>query len=88
MTSSRAFHVGANTDDDGGEDEGGDAGEDESARLGAGALPLLEDESPHGTEDDDTRHVQGPAGEAILAHLGFTHGVEEKLQIPEGAGHG
>ena len=52
----------------------------------AGAAPLFEGESPEGGEDDDAGHVEGPAGEVVLAHLGLAHGVEEELEVPDDAG--
>ena len=54
--------------------------------LLARAFPFLENPAPHGAEDDDARQMEGSAGETEFAHLGLAHGVEEKLEIPAGAG--
>ena len=55
---------------------------------GPGAAPFPQSESPESAENDDAGHVEGPTGESIFAHLGFAHGVEEKLKVPGGAGEG
>ena len=54
--------------------------------LFAGALPFMENPTPHGAEDNDAGHVQRPACEAEPAHLRLAHGVEEELEVPCGAG--
>ena len=77
---------GAEADDDGGEDEQPDAGGDDAVHLATRALPFVEYPAPHGAENDDARHVQGPAGEAEAPHLGLAHRVEEELEIPTRAG--
>src|SRR5512137_1863286 len=47
--------------------------------------PLTEVNAPQVAEDDDEGHVQAPAGEVVLAHLGSAHAIEEKLSVPHGA---
>ena len=85
MRGPETFEVGADADDEGGENEREDARGDEPMRLLAGALPFVEDPAPHRAEDDDAGHVEGPTREAELAHLGLAHGVEKELKIPGGA---
>ena len=75
-------------DDDGGGDENEEAERDEQFCFGAGAFPFLERDAPQRAEDDDAGHVEGPTGKFEAAHLGFAHGVEEKLEVPGGAGEG
>ena len=38
-------------------------------------LPFTQGDTPEGAEDDDGRHVHGPAGELVFAHLCFAHAV-------------
>src|SRR5512139_779020 len=65
----------AGPDDDGREDEDEDAGDDQPARRPARGLPLVEIDPPQAAEGDDEGHVDGPAREVILAHLGRAHAV-------------
>jgi hypothetical protein len=74
-------------DDDGRPDEQGEATGDQQLGAQAGAVPLLEDEAPEGGEDYDRRHMQGPGGEVVLAHLGLAHRIEEELKVPDDASH-
>ena len=53
-----------------------------------GSAPFFESETPECGEQDDAGHVEGPAGEVVLAHLGLAHGVEEELEVPDDAGEG
>ena len=80
------FEVVAVADDDGGADEKEETCGYEGFGAAAGSAPLLEREAPEGGEEDDAGHVEGPAGEVVLAHLGLAHGVEEKLEVPDDAG--
>ena len=47
----------------------------------------MKDPAPHRAKNDDAGHVECPTGETELAHLGFTHRVEEELKIPDDASH-
>src|SRR5580704_3284773 len=47
--------------------------------------PFAQCESPQRGENDDARHVQGPAGECVVTHLAFAHCVKEELKIPSSA---
>ena len=60
MTAARSFHISPDADDDRGEDQGGDTCHDEAEGFFAGALPFVEEPSPHRAENDDARHVQSP----------------------------
>src|SRR6202521_3779641 len=51
----------------------------------ARASPLFQSDAPQCAENDDAGHVQRPTGELVPSHLGLTHGVEEKLHVPDGA---
>jgi len=75
-------------DDDGGSDEDEEAERDERFCASARAFPFLEGDAPERAEDDDAGHVKRPTGKFEAAHLGFAHGVKEKLEIPSGAGEG
>ena len=79
------FEVVAVADDDGGADEKEEAGGYQGFGAAAGSAPLFEGEAPEGGEEDDAGHVEGPAGEVVLAHLGLAHGVEEELEVPDDA---
>ena len=82
------FEVVAVADDYGGTDEEEEACGYEDFCATASASPLFQEEAPERGEDNDAGHVEGPAGEVVLAHLGLAHGVEEELEVPDDAGHG
>ena len=82
------FDVVAVADDDGGSDQQEEACGYEHFGAAAGSAPLLEREPPERREEDDAGHVEGPAGEVVLAHFCLTHGVEEELEVPDDAGEG
>src|SRR5512138_1363126 len=75
-------------EDDRREDENDDADDDEPARRLARGLPLVETDPPEAAEGDDEGHVDGPAREVVLAHLGRAHAVEEELEVPGRPGQG
>ncbi len=75
-------------DDDGGEHQHAESQEKPAFRLFARALPLAEEESPDGAEENDGGHVESPGTELVVAHLCLTHGVEEELEIPDHPGCG
>src|SRR6266567_7641376 len=52
----------------------------------AGSVPLPQRDTPECAENHDAGHVESPARESIVAHLGLTHGVEEELQVPSDPG--
>ena len=81
-----AFKEGPVADDDGGQHQRKDAQRNQEVDFFARPFPFVQNPAPHRAEDDDAGHVQGPGGEAVLAHLRFAHGVEEKLKVPERAG--
>src|ERR1700733_15154321 len=70
LSAGAAFQPGAKADDDGREDERGDAAADEQVRLFAGAFPFMENPAPHRRKNDDAGHVQRPGGEIVFAHHG------------------
>jgi hypothetical protein len=78
----------AATNHDGREDQHRKTGKDQMVRLSTGALPLLEQQSPHVTEHDDKCHVNRPARETILPHPGRSHSVEHELAVPGCSCHG
>ena len=78
-----SFEVVAVAHDDGGADEKEETCRNEGLGAATGAAPFFEEEAPEGGEDDDAGHVEGPAGEVVLAHLGLAHGVEEELEVPD-----
>ena len=77
---------GSISNDDGGRNQGGYAGSNQAVSLPAGTFPFMKKPAPGRAENDDARHVQGPAGKPVTAHLGFTHRIKEELKIPGGAG--
>ena len=58
---------------------------DQTARAKTGATPFMDHDPPQSREDDDAGHVQRPTGEIVFSHLGLTHAVKEKLEIPDDA---
>ena len=49
------------TDNKGGHDQNENAGHDELDGVSAGSLPLVEYQSPYIAENDNERHMDGPA---------------------------
>ena len=82
------FEVVAVAYDDGGADEKEETRGYKGFGPAAGSAPLFEREAPEGGEEDDARHVEGPTGEVVLAHLCLAHGVEEELEVPDDSGEG
>ncbi|MCK7518281.1 MAG: hypothetical protein MZV64_11435 [Ignavibacteriales bacterium] len=72
----------ARPDHDRRQDEDGDPGHDQPARRFPGPLPLVEVDPPQAAEGDDEGHMDRPAREVVLAHLGRAHAVEEELEVP------
>src|SRR3989339_654481 len=76
------FKPGTETDDYSGYNQQNYTCRNEAVSLFTGPSPFMEYPTPHRTEDDDTGHVQRPAGKAKLTHLGLTHGIKEELHVP------
>lgn len=54
----------------------------------ARSFPFMENPAPHRAEYNNAGHMEGPTGKAEFTHLGFAHGVEEKLKIPSDSRNG
>ncbi len=66
-----------------GHHQDGQTEEERGLRFAAASLPLFECDAPQRAEDDDAGHMQCPAGEFEVSHLGLAHAVEEELQVPD-----
>src|SRR6185437_9623464 len=73
------------TNDDCRADEQGQGQCKQPACTNARSFPLFQSDSPEAAEDNDAGHVQRPTGELVPSHLGFVHGVEKELNIPNGS---
>ena len=82
------FEVVAVADDDGGTDEKEEACGYKGFGATAGSAPFFESKAPESGKENNAGHVEGPAGEVVLAHLGLTHRVEEELEVPDDSGEG
>ncbi len=83
----RGFEVVAIANDNRGTNQKKETGGDQPSGAAAGASPLFQRQSPESGEDNNGRHVQGPTGEVVFAHLGLAHGIEEELEVPDDSGH-
>ena len=82
----RLLHQVAVADDNRGVEQREDRDAKEELRELARAAPFMKRKTPAGAEDDNGRHVQGPAGELVFAHARFAHRIEEELEVPSRSG--